>query len=264
MNDTTINTSANPTSEPTRYNPPSRHRSCRKILITVTTNNPIPAYRTAGWARQNRLAPGNEVSNGRKNWLPAETLPELGMEWMVPLTRGRLYGPIHRLAALYLVRQGNVARDAVMINKITGEEITVQSLLEADARQLPLAHVLDKAETHPIVPTDKPAANRDVESPAAAPTPDRDRQTGVSQLALELSGYVETTTAAQKLAQSLRETGKNIFRKPRHEKPGDINRRLARQVERLRKQLVEERLRVRKLEETLATDNDLSTPHPSS
>ncbi|HAS82850.1 MAG TPA: hypothetical protein DCS43_09325, partial [Verrucomicrobia bacterium] len=45
------------------------------------------------WARQGRIAPGHQLSEDKKAWIPAERVPELDMVWMVELSDGSYYGP---------------------------------------------------------------------------------------------------------------------------------------------------------------------------
>ena len=89
---------------------------------------PVALNELCEWSAQCRILPGHEVSQDRQNWTPAETIPELSMEWLVELPDLTLYGPLHPLAIHELLRDGMVAANAKVINKFTNEETSLDKL----------------------------------------------------------------------------------------------------------------------------------------
>jgi len=97
------------------------------------------------WAAEARIVPGCVISRDRKQWEPADNLPELRMEWWVELTAGGQIGPLHLYAICDLVREGSVANGAALANpkrKITtrvGNDLV--ALIADEARRDLTAHV---------------------------------------------------------------------------------------------------------------------------
>ena len=89
---------------------------------------PVPLSDIKGWAAECRLGPDHEVSTDKKKWIPARNIHALQMEWMITLVDGTEYGPINKLALQYLLNDGVVAVDANIVNRITGEIITIDGL----------------------------------------------------------------------------------------------------------------------------------------
>ena len=214
---------------------------------------PVNMATLASWVRQNRIAPGNKLSCDQKEWVPAENVPELEMVWKLVLASGELYGPIHLKAAPHLVRQGVAAPDAVLRNRITGEEVSVQSLLEEEQRQLPLDDMLNAAAGY-HEPSDKPSQTSPVaaqpETAARSPVQPAEDKSRVSQMALELSGFVERQTGIQKPSR-LRPG--EVFKSMRffHRNGRDVRQRLSRKVQELQDELQAERRRFTRLQEEL-------------
>lgn len=86
---------------------------------------PVPVDNLRGWAEECRIAPGNEVSMDKIKWIPAESLPELEMNWLVQLANGTNLGPINIRAVVELVKQSQVLPGTMLIHKTTGESIKV-------------------------------------------------------------------------------------------------------------------------------------------
>ena len=56
----------------------------------------------------------------KDHWQAASSIAELGMEWMVTLTDGRLYGPLNVFAIRHLAADGVVAKDGVIHHQADG------------------------------------------------------------------------------------------------------------------------------------------------
>lgn len=86
-----------------------------------------------GWAAECRIVAGNEVSDDRKHWIPAEHLPQLKMDWVAELQNGKKYGPFNIGAAPALHEHGVFPDGTRLANKTTGERITLDELLKRGA-----------------------------------------------------------------------------------------------------------------------------------
>ena len=64
---------------------------------------PMATNALVKWAEQGRIVPGNEVSEDKVSWRPAENLPELGMKWLI-VGPGIQLGPYNRVAAELFLR----------------------------------------------------------------------------------------------------------------------------------------------------------------
>ncbi len=63
------------------------------------------------WAREGRLAPGHMISRDGCEWKPVASMPVLEMRWVVEVSPGTFYGPLHAEALEELVREGALAPD---------------------------------------------------------------------------------------------------------------------------------------------------------
>lgn len=96
---------------------------------------PVQISVLAEWAAQGRIVPGNQVSEDRQGWVPAESLPELKMDWVAELADGSVYGPFHLLATPYLHQSGAIPLQARIINRTTGKSLSVRELLKSSPVQ---------------------------------------------------------------------------------------------------------------------------------
>lgn len=90
----------------------------------------IPVMRD--WAAQSRVAPGDNVSPDGVNWLKAETVPELKMEWMAVLPDGSSYGPFNVLAVPNLHKNGSIPADASLVHAASGKTVKVAELIQME------------------------------------------------------------------------------------------------------------------------------------
>jgi hypothetical protein len=228
---------------------------------------PVDLSTLADWSRQNRIAPGNKVSTDQEDWTPVETIPELEMIWTLTLANGHPYGPIHLKAAPHLVRQGVVAPDAVLKNRLTGEKLSVKTLLDEEQRQLLLDDFLNTAVGY-HEPSDKPAEAWPVKAsiltpqapePAASPTiqpgrpriPETDQtKAQVSPVGMPPSDVLESRSGVpRRRLPGLRERFRSLFFFRRGERR--VSHRLTRKVQQLQEELLSERCRLLKLREEL-------------
>ncbi len=121
-----------------------------------TIFGPVTTRGLALWARQGRVAPGNEISQDREHWLPAEQLPELAMNWYLEDPGGKLLGPFNKEAGEKLLNEGRVVKGARLVPSEEIDPARRQRL--AEARQQP------RAPEHPEL-----ALDVDKSSPQATP-----------------------------------------------------------------------------------------------
>ncbi|MFC1463040.1 hypothetical protein ACFLQU_05490, partial [Verrucomicrobiota bacterium] len=93
------------------------------------TYGPIPFSTLVDWTADGRILAENMVSRDSKEWVPAESVPDLKMEWTTELKNGSIYGPFSLLAAPQLVKRGIVSEGAILSSKITGKTIPINALL---------------------------------------------------------------------------------------------------------------------------------------
>ncbi|MDA0577785.1 MAG: hypothetical protein O3B24_06775, partial [Verrucomicrobia bacterium] len=82
------------------------------------------------WAEQGRLTPDNEVSHNGRDWVRADSVPDLKMDWYVLLKSGANFGPINMLAVPGLFRRGMISRAAVLEHKLTHRKLPAADLLK--------------------------------------------------------------------------------------------------------------------------------------
>ena len=64
------------------------------------------------WATDGRIEPTSFVSQDRKSWRPAQTMPELEMKWLVETEPGKVFGPFNRAVVIGLFKDDGVAKTA--------------------------------------------------------------------------------------------------------------------------------------------------------
>jgi len=208
---------------------------------------PVTLATLIAWAVQNRIAPGNQISSSQKEWRPAETLPDLEMDWMAALAGSRPYGPFNVRAAPELVRRGHIDPDSVLINQSTGERVAVRRLLDVENRQLELDSFLELTVGEHEV-TDRPSRRQ-------PPHPEQPVQAAVSAVPAGESGALQlplnlSHPAIPRPALS-GETGQAGT--------PDVNVELLSQVDRLSRLLAAERERGDRLEKRLPRKDQTHT-----
>ena len=68
-------------------------------ISSGTIFGPVSTQGLKTWAAQGRVLAGNEISEDRKQWQPAESLAELDISWYIEDGEGLLDGPFHRRVA---------------------------------------------------------------------------------------------------------------------------------------------------------------------
>ncbi len=73
------------------------------------------------WAEDGRIAPEDELSEDRANWVTAPSVAGLEMDFEILLDNGDTYGPLHVLALRELITDGSITLDTP-IRHITSQE----------------------------------------------------------------------------------------------------------------------------------------------
>lgn len=84
-----------------------------------TVYGPVPLEMLQTWAREGRVAPDDLLSKDQELWYPAPTLMDLAMNWLVHLSDGTQYGPIHLMALQELVKEGSLSPDELVTDRAT-------------------------------------------------------------------------------------------------------------------------------------------------
>ena len=64
------------------------------------------------WAEEGRIVPSGFVSSDRREWIPAQMMPELEMKWVVEAEPGKFFGPFNRKALVRLAASGAIPEGA--------------------------------------------------------------------------------------------------------------------------------------------------------
>ena len=71
----------------------------------------------AVWSAEGRIEPAGFVSRDRRNWLPAQLMPELEMKWVVEAEPGKFFGPFHRKMVARLSASGGIPKGAAIYRR---------------------------------------------------------------------------------------------------------------------------------------------------
>ncbi|GEM_PF-5120217 len=124
---------------------------------------PVKLAELRHWAIDARIAPGYSLSRDKQDWIPAEALPELEMDWRVALDDGSMYGPLHILAIQDLVENEMASPQAKILHDPTGKESTIDRIPPAEIVEALASGVLyDGAERARAIGPSDAAAGADV------------------------------------------------------------------------------------------------------
>ena len=85
------------------------------------------------WARDGRLAEGQELSCDDETWLPVDSMPELEMDWVTELAPGKFFGPVNRDAMKEFIRNGDVSADMPQFVRMKSVDETPEALRAENA-----------------------------------------------------------------------------------------------------------------------------------
>lgn len=176
----------------------------RVKLSNGAVYGPINLGELRSWAEECRLAPGDQVSSDTVHWVNAESLPELAMQWMVEMTSGEIFGPVHLHAVVDLFLARLVNPNSRLTNSVTGEVSTVADLV------LPLTSNAAKDEFPAGAPAVAESATSDdrlirftQDTAAASLPPDQDQEKLQLRIAELQAMLAESQAYIQQLQRDL-------------------------------------------------------------
>jgi len=89
---------------------------------------PVTLAELRDWAAQCRLSPDHEVSKDGATWVPAGSVPELRMDWMIKLADGSECGPFPIPAVRTMLDDGVIPPHTQIRHRKTGEKLQVSDL----------------------------------------------------------------------------------------------------------------------------------------
>ena len=115
------------------------------------------------WAQDGRIEPASFVSRDRKSWMPAQTMPELGMSWLVELEPGKVFGPFNRAVVIRLSHAGDLPVTAKVYRlhefAVDQDPPPVEKVVEKEVRvEVPVEKIVEKVvekEVRVEVPVEK-------------------------------------------------------------------------------------------------------------
>jgi chromosome segregation ATPase len=122
---------------------------------------PIEINQLRDWADNCRIAPGNQISQDKTNWKAVETVPALGMEWMLELASGRTFGPISKEAVREFLNNKAATPSTTVRNVKSGRSTTAGVLLESGGAT-PAAAPAAPTPASPARPTASAATDGDI------------------------------------------------------------------------------------------------------
>lgn len=69
------------------------------------------------WSREGRVDPSGFVSHDRRQWIPAQMMPELEMYWVVEAEPGKFFGPFNRAVVIRLAATGEIPKQAAIYRR---------------------------------------------------------------------------------------------------------------------------------------------------
>lgn len=103
---------------------------------TGTVFGPASMASLQSWARDGRLAATHLISTDGVNWEPVTSRRELEMDWIVELSPGKFYGPIHREACDELLTNGTISPDQPQFARVLAPEESPAALKAENASLL--------------------------------------------------------------------------------------------------------------------------------
>ncbi len=89
----------------------SGHAEWRMRTTSGQAFGPVALDTLRVWACDGRVGPEDEIREGDGPWRRAGNVPDLGMDWLLELPGGELYGPVPLAAFLDMLREGAISPD---------------------------------------------------------------------------------------------------------------------------------------------------------
>lgn len=181
---------------------------------------PLDLPELIGLAIHNRIPPGSEVSDDGAAWDPAESLPDLKLDWVASRPDGSTYGRFNLLALPHLIENGTIPETAELRNAISGRTVRARDVLKGDkTRKSDSAQ--GELALRPVIPAPPETQPGPAPEPksAAAPEPPK------VELKTEFRKLAEAEPAAARPAAASEDQDKRI---------GDLRKAVENSAERFR------------------------------
>ena len=130
-----------------------------KIWYVRTENGnvygPATASSLVAWAKDGRIDPASYVSANRTDWVPAQLIPDLEMDWLVETVPGEVFGPFNREVVIRLSKDGRLSESVSIYRRY---ELAVDQDPEPVEKrvEVPVEKVVEKiVEKRVEVPVEK-------------------------------------------------------------------------------------------------------------
>lgn len=208
------------------------------------TYGPVSLSELCDWANQGRVMAGDLLSKDGIQWVPAESFSELKMEWEARLPNGKICGPLNVLAVPFLVKNGFLPPDTVLVNRNSGKSLNVRDLLKAKApASAPTAAPLPAPTAAPL-PAPTPVPSQPVPVPTSeAPSVPLLQEAHVQKSIDRIQGNKSAPPAAEDLSAQVSESlmtdeaAQNLDPKARQHLIREGIRQMHRDAERLKARL---------------------------
>ncbi|NQU41489.1 MAG: hypothetical protein HQ523_16190, partial [Lentisphaerae bacterium] len=111
---------------------------CYVRVSDSMTYGPVALDTVSQWAAQGRVTSESEISFDQKRWVRADSIPELGLDWITISEGVDGFGPFNLQALSQLVRRGIVAPEAQLKHRKTEEVLDVSAALDRATASRPL------------------------------------------------------------------------------------------------------------------------------
>ncbi len=81
---------------------------------------PHPLEHLVLWAKEARVEPTDQLSSDRVTWQPADSVPELELDYIILLPDDHQYGPIHQETLIELVHEGELPSSTPVRHRLSG------------------------------------------------------------------------------------------------------------------------------------------------
>ncbi|MCR5414897.1 MAG: DUF4339 domain-containing protein [Kiritimatiellae bacterium] len=103
------------------------------------------------WAGEGRVEPGGFVSRDRRQWIPAQLMEELEMEWVVEAEPGKFFGPFNRRLVVKLASSGELPEGAAVyrrhkfaVDKDPPPKIVEKIVEKVVIKEVPVEKIVEK------------------------------------------------------------------------------------------------------------------------
>ena len=114
---------------------------------------PATASSLVAWAKDGRIDPASYVSANRTEWVPAQLIPDLEMDWLVETVPGEVFGPFNREVVIRLANDGQLPESASVYRRyelaVDQDPQPVEKIVEKVV-EVPVEKVVEKVVEVPV------------------------------------------------------------------------------------------------------------------